>query len=1155
MSFLLIACSKNGNDKLFKLIPGNQSGIKFSNKLRESYGENMLLFSNFYNGGGVGILDINNDGLQDVILGGNQTSSRLYLNKGGLKFEDITENAKISTNRWITGISIVDINSDGFDDVYFSVSGFLNAGQTKNQLFINNGDNTFSEKAEEYGLAEIEQTTQTNFFDFDNDGDLDAFMALNPSDFSLFNMGRKKKPKLNGEARSTDKLFENLGNGKFVDISKKAGILIEGYSLGLNTSDFNNDGLTDILVTNDFIQNDILYINNGDGTFTNKLKSYFEVTSYASMGNDVGDINNDGLIDIITLDMLPEDSFREKMLIPSSSYNAYQYTLKLGYHPQFTRNVLQINNGDETFSEIGQLAGVARTDWSWSTLFADLDNDGFKDLFVTNGFRRDLGNLDYIVYNQYSPFTNPGSDIMKQIEEIHKTPGVRIPNYVFKNNGDLTYSKKIKEWGFELPTYSSGLATVDFDLDGDLDIIINNVDMEASLYENLSNQKSNNHYLEVSLESTSKSQTVYGSKIYIFMNDEQQMIEFTPYRGYLSSVGDIIHFGLGEYSKVDSLKVQWPNGRWSNYTNPPIDTLINVTNELEYLKPEPLNFKDAKRMQFTDITDSVGLNFVHKENNQVDFQRQFLLPHQHSRLGPSVAVADVNGDGLDDCFIGGAKGQTGQLFLQQSNSTFKSVPWTYDKDYEDMGALFFDYDSDGDNDLYISSGGTHAHSDLSLYQDRLYNNDGKGNFIKTTGVLPKMNMSTGSVISSDFDKDGDLDLFVGGRIIPQEYPSTPTSYLLLNEGGVFTDVTDKLAPGLSQIGMVSQGLWTDYDNDKDLDLLIVGEWIPISLFENKEGYFENIGPELGLNETGGWWNSIIGSDQNGDGYIDYTLGNLGGNNDYNASISHPLVLKSKDYDDNGSIDPILLKEFSDGNHPIVSRDEFLGQLSFMRSYYRSYQIYAETKSEDLFPKEVYEGSVTHKASILKNTVLKNFNGDSLVHIPMSNELQFAPIYGGVNFDIDADGVQEIILSGNFYSSNVVNGPYTSSTGAVVSWQNDSYIVKRGHKNGLNYRGDRKGLATIKFANGDMGIISTVNNGKSTVHKINSNLNSIEYGPNEYRATIHMLNGSILTREFYYGSGYISQNTRHLILPKGWKSITFLGFNDETRKVEANNFKD
>ncbi|MFY0688131.1 MAG: VCBS repeat-containing protein [Cyclobacteriaceae bacterium] len=1132
----IISCQTK-DQTLFRLVSSSESGINFSNQLKESYEENMLTFSNFYTGGGVGILDINNDGLPDILMGGNQVSCSLYLNQGNFQFEDITKKAGLTTDRWVTGISIVDINSDGFDDIYLSVSGFWRRWNTKNLLYINNGDNTFSELANAYGLDEQEQTTHTSFLDYDQDGDLDAFMAINPTDFLLFYMGRAQKPKQNGEARSTDKLYENLGNGTFIDASKKAGIRYEGYSLGVNTSDFNSDGLIDIFVTNDFVTNDILYINQGDGTFVNELKSQMHVTSHASMGNDVADFNNDGHLDLITLDMLPEDNLREKMLVPSSNYNHYQHVIRLGYQPQFTRNVLQLNNGDGTFSEIGQLAGVSRTDWSWSSIFADLNNDGHKDLHVTNGFRRDLGNLDYIRYNEHSPFSNPESAMKGQIDEMINTPGVPLPNYVFQNKGDLTFSNKTKEWGLALPTFSSGAATVDLDLDGDLDLVVNNIDMPASVYEN---NTSKEHFLKIELRGSVANTRGIGSRIYAYTPEGQQMIEVNPYRGYLSSVENVSHFGLGKNTKIDSLVVIWPDRRKSAIKDVPSDTTLIIIHQ--QANGSGGIKKTVRQNLFEEVTQNMHVDFKHKENSQVDFHNQFLLPHEHSKLGPGLAVGDVNGDGLDDFYIGGSHQQLGKLYVQKVSGGFEDSEWDLDPEYEDMGAIIFDFDGDNDNDIYIASGGTFGYSDPRKFQDRLYINNGDGAFVRSD-KLPEMPMSTGTVVAADYDLDGDLDLFVGGRIMPREYPNAPVSYLLNNNQGIF-EIVDLRA--LNDLGMVTQALWTDYDNDLDPDLLIVGEWLPITIFKNNDG---TIAPNpIQLEQSSGWWNSIVPLDHNADGKLEYLLGNLSGNNAYNGIGSSELTMTAKDFDQNGSVDLLMSRQYIDGHYPTSSRDAFLGQLPYLKTRFSSYQSYAETTADQIFSEKEWLESTHHKVDILANSLL-TFD-DSLNHQleALSPVNQISPLFGGVTLDLNNDGKEEALVSGNWYSVNVNNGPFTGSTGALISENNGQRVTQRGHEIGISLRGDRKALSRITLANNLVGLISTVNDGAASVHLLKKEVQTLSFQPNEFKAIIQLNDGHQLIKECYYGSGYLSQSSRHLTLPENSQKIEFISYSGARRAI-------
>jgi hypothetical protein len=912
------------NIPLFEKIGHKISNIKFKNSLLESDSANMISFINFYTGSGVGIIDINNDGLQDIFFAGNQVTSRLYLNKGGFRFKDITLKAGVSTHQWITGVSVVDINQDGFDDIYLSVSGSLKGKTKGNLLFINDKDNTFSEKADEYNLASKEQTTHTSFFDFDNDSYLDALLATNPTDFKLNSTDPLQKPKINGESPGTDILFHNEGNGKFKDVSKKSGILLEGYSLGVNTSDFNHDGWIDIYLSNDYISNDILYINNGNGTFSDKLEDFFDYTSFASMGNDAADINNDGLIDIITLDMLPESSFRQKLIVGTRTYEAFMHSKRLGYFPQFSRNMLQLNNGNNTFSEIGGLAGISKSDWSWAPLLIDFDNDGYKDLFVTAGFRRDLGNMDFIYKTVDSPFRKDDKNIPEsaKLQAIKRVGGIPVINYVFKNNHDLSFSNVSEEWGFDEKNYSSGVATADLDNDGDLEIIINNVDDYASIYQNRADQFKN-HFLKVRLRGFKNNLSGIGSKITIYYSGNLQYIDNNPYRGYMSTVEKNIIFGIGNYTMIDSLVTVWPDGTHTVQFNLPVDRTLDIEYSKSLKQRSEKTGIPREIIKFREISKELGIDYKHKEDVYVDFHNQVLLPFQYSQLGPCVAVGDINNDNLEDFFIGGARGFPGMLFFQTSKGTFRTEEFSVDKEYEDMGALLFDFDGDKDLDLYVVSGGTFAGHNSDLYQDRLYENIGYGKFKKTKDVLPAEKSSGSVVTATDFDRDGDLDLFVGGRILPLKIPNPPESYLLENRNGRFIDVTNYKSPGLSSVGMITSALWSDFNTDGYSDLILTGEWMPVTIFENRQGTLINLTKQFGLENTSGWWNSISSGDFDGNGTIEYVLGNLGLNNQYSASITDPLKMVSHDFDNDGISEPLLIMKYVDGYFPIASRSLFL----------------------------------------------------------------------------------------------------------------------------------------------------------------------------------------------------------------------------------------
>ena len=1110
---------------LFRKINSSQSGIDFKNEIIENDTHNILNFTNLYTGSGVGIGDFNKDGLPDIFFGGNMESSRLYLNKGGFRFEDITLAAGVTTDRWVTGVAVVDINADGWDDIYLCVSGNAMEEKRRNLLFINNqntqgdsGQITFTEQAEKYGIADPAQCTHGNFFDYDKDGDLDLFVIVNPTDYKLYNVNNIRRKKLKGEATSTDKLYQNNGDGTFSDVSTEAGILIEGYSLGLNISDLNNDGWTDIYITNDFLTNDILYINNQDGTFTNRAAEMLKHTSFASMGIDVADINNDGQPEIYVLDMYPEDNYREKMIMGSDNYNRFQYLLKQGYEPQYSRNTLQLNNGDGTFSEIGQMANVHKTDWSWSALLADLDNDGLRDLYVTNGFRRDLGNLDYIKYENTNPFGSPESRKKKQLDRILQQPGAQIPNYVFKNENGLTFSKKSKEWGVGEPSYSHGAAYADLDADGDLDLIVNNVSQPVFIYENKAETLTQNNYLKIKLETnplstpssgrtSTHSEITIGTKVWIFYNNKMQHTEYTPYRGYQSSVENILHFGLGKVGEIDSIKVRWTDGSFSFLENVDVNQTLVVKKNNNAIARSGELFRPSRTLANTDkvtITEesqrdeiSVGkqhgsprqlfesqregkklhqktsakkdkststgtayFSYNHQEDPQVDFQTQLLLPHQHSNAGPHISVGDINGDKLEDVFIGGAAGYSGTFFIQNPNQTFTQKELNQDKEREDVNSLLFDTDGDGDLDLYVVSGGVIAFGKKEIYQDRLYFNEG-GVFSKKENALPEMYTSGSVVVAADYDGDGDLDLFVGGRVTPQGYPEIPQSYLLENQNGIFKNNTPT---GLSNIGMVSSALWSDYDSDGDKDLLLAGEFMPITIFKNEKGQLKSFDQ---LNFTNGWWNTLAEGDFDNDGDMDYLAGNLGLNSNLKSSEKEPVSLYANDFDKNGSIDPVLSQFLEGKEYPVASRDKLIAQIPPIKKRFNNYASYAEATFSNILKRPEKRGMQVLKAQTFASSYIENLgNGKFKIH-PLPLEMQIAPLQDFLVEDFNLDGNLDALVVGNSYATEVGIGRYDAFTGAVMLGNGKGdFEIKRGAECGFVADKDARSLVKVGLTSGD-----------------------------------------------------------------------------------------
>ena len=967
-----------------------------------------------------------------------------------------------------------------------SVSGNASEEKRRNLLFINQPPDPlkgetrqgvrFLEKAAEYGIDDPAQCTHANFFDYDKDGDLDLFVIVNPTDYNLYNVNNIRKKKVNGESPSTDKLYRNnqiknesnslfRGSGgehviPFTDISQEAGILIEGYSLSLNISDLNNDGWSDIYITNDFLTNDILYINNQDGTFINRAAEMMKHTSFASMGVDVADINNDGLPEIYVLDMMPEDNYRQKMIMGSDNYDRFQYMLKTGYEPQYSRNTLQLNNGDGSFSEIGQLANVHKTDWSWSALLADYDNDGLKDLFVTNGFRRDLGDLDYINYTNTNPFGSPESRKKDQLKRIKEQPGAQLPNYIFKNENGLTFSKKSMEWGVAEPSYSHGAAYADLDKDGDLDLIVNNVSQEAFIYENQAEILFKNNYIDIEFSLENIDNQIIGTKIWIYYASQMQFAEYTPYHGYQSSVEHGLHFGLGKNEVIDSVKIGWTDGHFSVFKNVKANQILKVEKtNVRYRIPNSQNSKNMAALRYQTPETSPIPDYVHKEDLQVDFKSQLLLPHQHSKSGPPITVGDLNNDGLEDFYIGGVAGYSGHFFIQNADATFSKKALNQDVEKEDTDCLFFDFDNDGDLDLYVVSGGVVYGQNEDIYQDRVYINNG-GDFMKNESLLPKMNSSGGGVVANDFDKDSDLDLFIGGRVLPNKYPTTPNSYLLENQGNKFKDITPK---ALSKIGMVTTALWTDIDNDNDQDLMLAGEFMPLTIFKNDAGNIHH--SPLTINHSEGWWNTLAEGDFDQDGDMDYLAGNLGLNSNFKASVDEPVCVYAKDFDENGSIDPILCQYLNGVEYPVASRDKLIGQIPPIKNRFNNYKKYASAAFSEILKSPEREGMQVLEAVKFENSYIENLGNDEFKLYSLPLEMQLAPINKFLVEDINHDGHLDALAVGNSYATEVGIGRYDAFTGALLLGKGQgNFVIERGADCGFVADKDAKTLVKINLAN-------------------------------------------------------------------------------------------
>lgn len=1149
MIFLVLSCHDNAS--LFVERPSRGTGINFNNGLFFTDSLSVLEFEYMYNGAGVAVADFDKDGLQDIFFTGNKVSNRLYRNLGGWKFADITDSAGVASSNWSNGVAIIDIDQNGYPDIYVSRGGPRGSkpSQRANLLYLNNGMENgklaFKEVAKEWGLADESYSVQAAFFDYDMDGDLDMYLLSNA--LVDFNRNVSRPKDRTGKAPSVDKLFRNNGNRTFTEVSSEAGILIEGFGLGVEICDLNSDGWPDIYVSNDFLTDDLLYINQQNGTFKNEIKTFFGHLSFNGMGNDIADINNDGFMDVVVLDMLPPDNKRWKLTMMGNNYDEFQNSLSFGYHPQYIRNTLQLNNGNGTFSEIGQLACISATEWSWSALFADYDQDGSNDLFITNGYFQDITNLDFMVYgNQILTMGTEEANRKQRLEELDKLPGIKIPNYMFRNSGNLSFQDISKEAGFSKPTYSNGAAYADLDNDGDLDLVINNINDPAGLYENKNH--GTNSYIKFKFNGEAPNLSGLGSQVEVYYQGKFQKQYFTPYRGYLSTVEQALYFGLGKVAHLDSVKVIWPNGRQQLLKT--IKTGQELTLNYGEAKEPPKKTKD-KTLTLFHKADSLGLGFEHREDDFVDFKVQSLLPHMHSRNGPGIAVADINGDGLEDVYIGGASGQAGAFFIQQKGGNFQKSDFI-DEAYEDMGILFFDADNDGDEDLYIVSGGSSYPVNSEFYQDRLYQNDGFGKFTKNE-ALPILRESGSVVVAADFDKDGDLDLFVGGRVRPGEYPLSPESYLLENESSDgktrFTVSRQKIGPVFKELGMVTSALWTDFNNDSWPDLIVTGEFMPIRFFQNNQGQLLEVTDQTGSTHTNGWWNSITAGDFDNDGDTDYVLGNLGLNSRYKASAKEPLYVYASDYDKNGQIDPVMAYYIHGEKQIAHSRNDLIDQINAMRSRFRTYSDYAETPFEKSFLKDEINDAYVVRSETFANSYMENLGlGKFKMHI-LPRAAQTAPMYGMQIGDYNGDGNMDIIAVGNFYSGEVFSGRYDASIGWVLAGDGKgNFNALDVNKSGFLVQGDAKGLATIVSENKEM-ILAGMNNGPLITHSYNrKGLRIYKAKPMDIAVIIKYEDGREQKTEFYFGSGYLSQSSRSVAIPENAKSVLILNGDGVTTEI-------
>ena len=1181
--FLVIApffFSCKQHNELFQLISSQHSGITFNNKIVETDSINPIDVTNIYNGGGVGVGDFNNDGLQDVYFTGSFVSNKLYLNKGDMKFEDITKTAGVSgEGKWCRGVAVVDINNDGWMDIYVCASMDKDPAKRKNILYINqgpdkNGIPVFKDLAAEYGLADTTYSTMANFFDYDNDGDLDMYLVVNEI-LPNVNPSMFKVKITDGSFPSTGRLYRNdmnaaLQHPVFTDVTKEAGLTIEGYGHSATIADINKDGWKDIFVTNDFIANDLLYINNHDGTFTDKAASYFKHTSANGMGQDVIDINNDGLSDIVELDMNPEDNYRKKMMLGYTSYQTFLLYDNFKYQVQYVKNSIQVNQGprvnandsigDPVFGDVGYFSGMAETDWSWTPLVADFDNDGLRDLIVTNGFPKDITDHDFIAYRKESSEATPMATTLAQI------PEVKLHNYAFQNNGNCAFTNVTAAWGLAQPSFSNGAVYADLDNDGDLDVIVNNINDEASVYRNtlMDATPKNKHYLSVHLTGDSLNRNGLGTWIELYYGSNKQVYEQTPYRGYLSTVQLDAHFGL-TVSSIDSLIVKWANGSEEVMKNVSVDRTIQADIKHATKKYNWNHEVLANNSLFTEVTDSLGIHYTHTQPEYIDFNIQKLLPHKFSAYGPPLAAGDVNGDGLDDIIIGGNSSSGSSVFLQQPNNLFAQKNLikqngNTNEPYQDMGIMLFDADGDGDEDLYIARGGYQSPRNTSAYQDRFYINEGKGNFTEDSAALPVNFGSKSCVRAIDYDKDGDLDLFVAGRVEPWNYPKPVSSFIYRNDsknGHIkFTDVTNQVAKDLNNIGLMCDALFTDFDNDGWTDLVLAGEWMPITFLKNDKGVFKNITGNSGIANQIGWWTSIVSGDFDNDGDIDYVVGNLGENSFYKASQKYPVSVYASDFDGDKSYDAFLSlylpssqNDTSKKEFPANSRDEIIDQMIRMRTKFPDYKSYANITIDSLFTKEQLQGALVSKANNFNSCFCRNDGGGKFTLISLPFTAQLSALNGMIADDFDGDGNLDIAINTNDFGANVAAGRYDALNGLVLKGNGKgNFVAQTILESGIFIPGDGKAFIKLRSKNNKYLLAASQNRGPLKVFELKKDMTNIPLQSTDASAEIFYKNGQKQKREFYYGSSFLSQPARFLSISKDVSSVIISDSFGKTRTI-------
>ncbi|GEO09597.1 hypothetical protein SAE01_20930 [Segetibacter aerophilus] len=1166
---------------MFTQVSSSKSNIHFNNKFVENDTINPIDITNIYNGGGVGIGDFNNDGLQDLYFSGSTVPNKLYLNKGELKFDDVTEKANVAGDgKWCRGISVVDINNDGWMDMYVSATLSSNVAKRENLLYINQGSDKdgvphFKELAREYGLNDTTHSTMAAFFDYDSDGDLDVYIVVN--EIIKGNNPAVFRPIIrDGSFPSTGRLYKNDWNSQlkhpfYTNVSKEAGITIEGYGHGVNITDINRDGWKDIFVTNDFNSNDILYINNGNGTFTDKAADYFKHTSANGMGQDIIDINNDGLSDVVEVDMSPEDNYRKKMMLGANSYQTYQNSDHFGYQYQYVRNTLQLNQGprvkendsigDPIFSDVGFFSGISETDWSWTPLVSDFDNDGYRDIIVTNGYPKDLTDHDFIAFRQQS------SAIASKQFTLSQIPEVKLHNYAFHNNGNVTFSNVSTDWGLSAPSFSNGGAYADLDNDGDMDMVINNINDEAMLYENNSTHEKEtaNNFLNVKLVGDALNRNGIGTWIQLYYQGKQQAYEQSPYRGYLSSVQLDPHFGLGNVSTIDSMVVTWTNGNKQVLRGVQANKTITVDIKNAIKADSFTNPVFATNMLFTDISGQLGIPYKDSSKDFIDFNIQKLLPHKFTEYGPALAVGDINGDGLEDMVVGGPSGISPTMLLQQSNGLFKKkaiFPFANNisKQWKDIGITLFDADGDGDLDLFTASGGFEKAPNSDAYQDKLYINDGKEGFTISPDGLPVNHTSKSCVRASDYDNDGDLDLFIAGRVEPWNYPKPVSSFIYRNDSkngeAKFTDVTNTVAKTFKNIGLVCDAVWTDFNNDGWQDLVITGEWMPVIFYANNKGTFQEVTASSNVGNKKGWWTSIVPGDFDNDGDVDFVVGNLGLNSFFKASEKYPVSIYAKDFDNNGNFDavptiylPASQEDPTRKEYPAHVRDDMTKQLISFRSKFQNYKKYANATFDKMFTEEEMKGALKLQVNYFNNSYVRNDGNGKFTMSSLPLETQYSCMNGMLSEDFDGDGNLDLLATGNDYGTEVSVGRYDACNGLFLKGDGKGgFRPLKILESGWFVPGNAKALVKLRRNNGKCLIVASHNRGNLKTFEMKKPVSYISLNPTETSVLVTYKDGRRQKREIGYGASFLSQSGRFVNTDGSMRSVEIKDFKGNVRTV-------